>query len=68
MILGKKKYQYLIAYIHSNGFGKTSITAIRPIKTPETIKEIELSIEKNENLKTVGIINYKLLRKYRDKQ
>lgn len=61
-----KKYEYLVAYIHQNGYGRVFITRNAPIGSSDDIVSIETVIAESNDATSVGISNFQLLRTYED--
>ena len=66
------KYIYFIAYYQRRGYdtgtGSIEVTRNKKIESIEELREIEKFIKKECNLYDILIINYKLLRKEREKE
>lgn len=56
------RYIYFIGYAHSKGFGMMEVNRDAPITLMDEIKEICLIIEKRDDLHSVVVLSFQLLR------
>lgn len=58
------KYDYLIAFSFEKGTGTVFATKVRKIKSKENIEEVERIIKEKDNLESVAITNFQIIRRY----
>lgn len=64
----KKRYFYNVSYHHSAGLGTSQIVRDEKIKSIEDFIALKELIERENNFKNVGIINFQLIGKQRKKE
>lgn len=63
-----KKYEYLVSFKHSSGYGTSYILRSEKINSAEEALGVQRFIEKENDLKDVALVNFVLLRKVRRPQ
>ena len=67
LFIGKKLYEYAVIYSVPNGIGRICITRDRPIKSYSDLQELDKFISEKNDLANLFVINYKLLRTFKNK-